>query len=94
MATTQRRCWRRWPRERDLLTQRRYRTYPLSAWAEIDATANRCSPIFDLWLHDDVSEHADAILASLQAGTMPCDGPWSQARVDLFQHWAESGKQR
>jgi hypothetical protein len=49
---------------------------------------------FDLWSHDDVSEHADAILARLQAGTMPCDGPWPRAQVDLFQRWAESGKPR
>jgi hypothetical protein len=47
---------------------------------------------FDLWSYDDVSEHSDAILARLQAGTMPCDGAWPQARVDVFQRWAESGK--
>jgi hypothetical protein len=47
---------------------------------------------FDLWSHDDVSQHADAILARLQAGTMPCDGAWPQARVDLFRRWTESGK--
>jgi hypothetical protein len=47
---------------------------------------------FDLWSHDDVSKHADAILATLQAGTMPCDGAWPQAQVDLFQQWAEGGK--
>ena len=51
-------------------------------------------PAFDLWSHDDVSQHADAILARLQAGTMPCDGSWPQAQVDLFQRWAESGKPR
>ena len=49
---------------------------------------------FDLWSHDDVSQHADAILARLQAGTMPCDGAWPQARVDLLQRWTESGKPR
>jgi hypothetical protein len=47
---------------------------------------------FDLWSHDDVSQHADAILARLQAGTMPCDGAWAGAQVDLFRRWAESGK--
>jgi hypothetical protein len=47
---------------------------------------------FDLWSYDDVSQHADAILARLRAGTMPCDGAWPGARVDLFQRWAESGK--
>jgi hypothetical protein len=47
---------------------------------------------FDLWSYDDVSEHADAILARLRAGTMPCDGAWPDTDVDRFQHWAESGK--
>jgi len=47
---------------------------------------------FDLWSHDDVSEHADAILDRLEDGTMPCDGAWPQAQVDLFRRWTESGK--
>jgi hypothetical protein len=47
---------------------------------------------FDLWSHDDVSQHADAILARLQAGTMPCDGAWPRERVDLFRRWVDSGK--
>jgi len=49
---------------------------------------------FDLWSHDDVSQYADAILARLRAGTMPCDGEWPRAQVDLFERWAESGKPR
>jgi hypothetical protein len=47
---------------------------------------------FDLWSLDDVSEHADAILGVLEAGTMPCDGAWPQANVDLFRSWTENGK--
>ena len=47
---------------------------------------------FDLWSYDDVSQHADAILDRLQAGTMPCDGAWPQAQVDLFRRWTEGGK--
>jgi hypothetical protein len=47
---------------------------------------------FDLWSHDDVSQHADAILARLQDGSMPCDGAWPQEQVDLFRRWAEGGK--
>ena len=31
---------------------------------------------FDLWSREDVSEHADALLARIKAGTMPCDGAW------------------
>jgi hypothetical protein len=49
---------------------------------------------FDLWSHDDVSKNADAILARLQAGSMPCDGAWPKAQVELFQRWSESGKPR
>jgi hypothetical protein len=49
---------------------------------------------FDLGSRDEVSEHADAILARLQAGTMPCDGAWPPAQVDLFARWVASGKPR
>ena len=47
---------------------------------------------FDLWLYDDVSRHADRILMRLRDGTMPCDGAWPPAQIDLFQRWVESGK--
>ena len=47
---------------------------------------------FDLWSHDDVSENADAILARIKGGSMPCDGAWPQARVELFERWIASGK--
>jgi hypothetical protein len=47
---------------------------------------------FDLWSYDDVSVHADAILAVLREGTMPCDGAWPEAQVDLFERWVEGGK--
>lgn len=47
---------------------------------------------FDLWSHDDVSAHADAIVGKLRAGTMPCDGAWPAGRVDLFQQWIDAGK--
>ena len=35
---------------------------------------------FDLWSRDDVSQHADAILAA-SGRTMPCDGASPQAQV-------------
>jgi hypothetical protein len=47
---------------------------------------------FDLWSHDDVSDNADSIVARLRAGTMPCDGAWPEAQVDLFARWIEDGK--
>jgi uncharacterized protein YukE len=49
---------------------------------------------FDLWSYDDVSAHADAILERLRAGTMPCDGAWPGAQVDVFQRWTDNGKPR
>ena len=47
---------------------------------------------FDLWSYDDVSRYADAILARLRDGSMPCDGAWPQEQVDLFQRWSENAK--
>jgi hypothetical protein len=47
---------------------------------------------FDLWSHADVSGHADAILGRLEAGTMPCDGPWPAERVAVFRQWIDGGK--
>ena len=47
---------------------------------------------FDLWSYDDVNTHADAILAVLRAGTMPCDGAWPEADVELFERWIADGK--
>src|SRR5690348_12587418 len=48
---------------------------------------------FDLWSYEDVSAHADAILQRLLGGTMPCDGAWPSAQVELFRRWIEAGKQ-
>lgn len=48
---------------------------------------------FDLWSQDDVSQHADAILARLEDGSMPCDGEWPEAQIQLFRDWVEGGKQ-
>ena len=47
---------------------------------------------FDLWSYDDVSRNAAAILDRLKDGTMPCDGKWPRAQVDLFERWVASGK--
>jgi hypothetical protein len=47
---------------------------------------------FDLWSYDDVSRNAEVILTRLRAGTMPCDGAWPPAQVDLFQRWVEGGR--
>jgi hypothetical protein len=47
---------------------------------------------FDLWSHDDVSTHADAILDRLEAGTMPCDSAWPADQVAGFRRWIDAGK--
>ena len=47
---------------------------------------------FDLWSHDDVARHADVILHRVKAGTMPCDGAWPEAWVDVFARWVAAGE--
>jgi hypothetical protein len=42
---------------------------------------------FDLWSYQDVRDNAAAILEALQAGTMPCDGPWSAGDIDRLAQW-------
>ncbi len=46
---------------------------------------------FDLWSHDDVARHSEAILGKLRDGTMPCDGAWSDEQIAIFQHWIDAG---
>ncbi|MCW2524828.1 MAG: hypothetical protein JWO63_3163 [Frankiales bacterium] len=51
------------------------------------------SKAFDLWSFEDVSAHASQIAARLRDGSMPCDGPWPQSRVSLFEAWVSGGQQ-
>ncbi len=46
---------------------------------------------FDLWSFADVSAHGTQIAEKLQAGTMPCDGPWPADQVALFTDWLNGG---
>jgi CDGSH-type Zn-finger protein/truncated hemoglobin YjbI len=48
---------------------------------------------FDLWSHEDVSTHAEAILGRLRDGSMPCDGAWPADRLDVFDRWIRDGRQ-
>ncbi len=57
-----------------------------------DKDINSMMKAFDLSSYDDVRSHADAILAALASGSMPCDGPWSADRVDLFRRWVQDGQ--
>jgi hypothetical protein len=45
----------------------------------------------DLWSRDDVAQNADAVLARLRDGTMPCDGAWSDEQIAVFEEWVEAG---
>lgn len=47
--------------------------------------------VFDLWEFGDVRDNATAILERLDAGDMPCDGPWPRERVAVFSEWIASG---
>jgi hypothetical protein len=46
---------------------------------------------FDLWSYDDVRTRAADILARLQNGSMPCDGGWPPAKIEVFQRWIDTG---
>jgi hypothetical protein len=46
---------------------------------------------FDLWSHDEVADNSDAILERLRDGTMPCDSPWPDEQIKLFQSWIDAG---
>ena len=46
---------------------------------------------FDLWSYEDVSANADAILAAVRGGSMPCDARWPSGKVNLLQSWIDKG---
>ena len=46
---------------------------------------------FDLHDHADVTANAEAILETVEDGSMPCDEPWDEARVDVLRQWIADG---
>jgi hypothetical protein len=56
-----------------------------------DKDVSSMTKAFNLASYDDVRAHADGILARVADGSMPCDGPWPQERVDLFRSWVDAG---
>ena len=56
----------------------------------MDRQSMKCA--LDRWSYQDVKSHAAGILQRLQNGSMPCDGAWSQEKVDVFEHWVNSGQ--
>lgn len=46
--------------------------------------------LFDLHKYDDVKTNAEAILASLESGRMPCTMAWPEERVAMFRAWMDA----
>ena len=46
---------------------------------------------FDLSRYEDVRDNADAIAERLGDGSMPCDEPWPEERIELFRKWITDG---
>lgn len=46
---------------------------------------------FDLSDYEDAKEWAQSIYARLADGSMPCDGAWSQDKLDKFKQWMDQG---
>jgi hypothetical protein len=46
---------------------------------------------FDLSSYEDVKANAEAIYERLADGSMPCDGPWDEERVQHFRDWIDAG---
>ena len=50
--------------------------------------------VFDLWSRDEVAENSGAILDRLRDGTMPCDEPWPDEQIRIFESWIDAGMPR
>lgn len=47
--------------------------------------------MFDLSSYEDVKEHADGILETVDNGSMPCDGQWTPEQVAVLRGWISDG---
>lgn len=47
--------------------------------------------VFDLWEYDDVVANAGLILERIEDGTMPCDEPWDESRIEQLRAWIAEG---
>lgn len=45
----------------------------------------------DLSDYDSVKEQAQGIYSRLADGSMPCDGPWTEEKLDQFKQWMDQG---
>jgi len=46
---------------------------------------------FDLWSYDAVKTNAALILERIEDGTMPCDEPWDNEKVQKLRDWIAAG---
>jgi hypothetical protein len=53
--------------------------------------AEAMSWAFDLASYEDVRENAEAIYERPVEGSMPCDEPWPDERVQVFRDWIDAG---
>jgi len=52
--------------------------------------ADSMSWAFDLGSYEDVKEHAEVIYERVAEGSMPCDEPWPDERVQRFRDWIDA----
>jgi hypothetical protein len=45
----------------------------------------------DLSSYESVKAQAGAIYATLEDGSMPCDGAWPEEQIGLFKQWMDDG---
>lgn len=46
---------------------------------------------FDLWSFEDVRANAGMILQRIEDGTMPCDEPWEDGKIQMLRDWIAGG---
>ncbi len=56
-----------------------------------DQDVEEMSFAFDLGRYEDARDNADAIAERLGDGSMPCDEPWPEERIELFRKWIADG---
>jgi hypothetical protein len=56
-----------------------------------DTDRDEMSFAFDLGDYEDVKANAEGIYERLADGSMPCDEPWPDDRIELFRRWIDEG---
>jgi len=56
-----------------------------------DKDVESMKSMFDLSSYDDVKEHADGILETVENGSMPCDQSWTSEQVAVLKGWIGEG---